>query len=190
MSASNLEPGPLTIPFAVGDVIADKYEVVGVLGAGGVAYVIAALHLELGEKVALKFLRPESLDHEDVVARFAREARAVARIKSEHVARVFDVGTLDDGAPYIVMEYLEGEDLARASHARRRRSPIDDAVDYVLQACEALAEAHARGHRPPRPQAGEPVPRRTRRDGSARRQGARLRHLEGRHRGGGAASER
>ncbi len=106
------EPQPLTLPFAPGDVIAEKYEVVGVLGSGGVAYVISALHLELGEMVALKFLRPESLEHEDVVARFASEARAVARIKSEHVAHVFDVGTLPDGAPFIVMEYLEGKDLA------------------------------------------------------------------------------
>src|SRR5690348_15939451 len=83
------EPQPLTLPFAPGDVIAEKYEVVGVLGSGGVAYVISALHLELGEMVALKFLRPESLAHDDVVARFASEARAVARIKSEHVAHVF-----------------------------------------------------------------------------------------------------
>jgi serine/threonine-protein kinase len=147
------EPQPLTLPFAPGDVIADKYEVVGVLGSGGVAYVISALHLELGEMVALKFLRPESLAHEDVVARFASEARAVARIKSEHVAHVFDVGTLPDGAPFIVMEYLEGKDLADVL-AERRKLPIKVAVDYVLQACEALATAHAAGivHRDIKPE--------------------------------------
>jgi len=147
------EPQPLTLPFAPGDIIADKYEVVGVLGSGGVAYVISALHLELGEMVALKFLRPESLAHEDVVARFASEARAVARIKSEHVAHVFDVGTLPDGAPFIVMEYLEGKDLADVL-AERRKLPVKVAVDYVLQACEALACAHAAGivHRDIKPE--------------------------------------
>jgi serine/threonine-protein kinase len=147
------EPQPLTLPFSPGDVIADKYEVVGVLGSGGVAYVISALHQELGEMVALKFLRPESLEHEDVVARFASEARAVARIKSEHVAHVFDVGTLPDGAPFIVMEYLEGKDLADVL-AERRKLPIKVAVDYVLQACEALACAHAAGivHRDIKPE--------------------------------------
>ena len=147
------EPQPLTLPFAPGDVIAEKYEVVGVLGSGGVAYVISALHLELGEMVALKFLRPESLEHDDVVARFASEARAVARIKSEHVAHVFDVGTLPDGAPFIVMEYLEGKDLADVL-AERRKLPIKQAVDYVLQACEALACAHAAGivHRDIKPE--------------------------------------
>jgi serine/threonine-protein kinase len=147
------EQGPLVTPFATGDIIADKYEVVDVLGAGGVAYVISALHLELGEMVALKFLRPESLVHEEVVARFASEARAVARIKSEHVAHVFDVGSLPDGGPFIVMEYLEGKDLANVL-AERGKLPIKVAVDYVMQTCEALACAHASGivHRDIKPE--------------------------------------
>jgi serine/threonine-protein kinase len=149
----SIDPQPLSVPFAQGDVIAGKYEVVGLLGSGGVAYVISALHLELGEMVALKFLRPESLAFEDVVARFASEARAVARIKSEHIAHVLDVGTLPDGAPYIVMEHLEGRDLADVL-AEKRRVPIKTAVDYVLQACEALACAHALGivHRDIKPE--------------------------------------
>jgi serine/threonine protein kinase len=147
------EQGPLVTPFATGDIIADKYEVVDVLGAGGVAYVISALHLELGEMVALKFLRPESLVHEEVVARFASEARAVARIKSEHVAHVFDVGTLPAAGPFIVMEYLEGKDLANVL-AERGKLPIKVAVDYVMQTCEALACAHAGGiiHRDIKPE--------------------------------------
>jgi serine/threonine-protein kinase len=147
------EPQPFVLPFCPGDLIADKYEVVGVLGAGGVAYVISALHLELGEMVALKFLRPESLVHEEAVARFASEARAVARIKSEHVAHVYDVGTLPDGAPFIVMEHLEGKDLAVVL-TERGRLPVKLAVDYVLQACEALACAHASGivHRDIKPE--------------------------------------
>jgi eukaryotic-like serine/threonine-protein kinase len=153
ISAPVSEPRPLTVPFFPGDVIADKYEVVGMLGAGGVAYVISALHLELGEMVALKFLRPESLAHEEVVSRFASEARSVARIKSEHVAHVFDVGTLPDGAPFIVMEYLEGKDLAEVL-AARGRLPTKVAIDYVLQACEALACAHVGGivHRDIKPE--------------------------------------
>jgi eukaryotic-like serine/threonine-protein kinase len=150
---SYLETGPVSVPFAPGTIIDGKYEFVGLLGSGGVAYVLSALHLELGEMVALKFLRPESLAYEDVVARFASEARAVARIKSEHVAHVYDVGTLPDGAPFIVMEYLEGKDLADIL-AERRRLPITTAVDYVLQACEALACAHAGGivHRDIKPE--------------------------------------
>jgi serine/threonine-protein kinase len=147
------DPGPLVTPFAAGEIIADKYEVVDVLGAGGVAYVISALHLELGEMVALKFLRPESLAHEEVVARFASEARAVARIKSEHVAHVFDVGSLPDVGPFIVMEHLEGKDLANVL-AERGKLPIKVAVDYVMQTCEALACAHAGGivHRDIKPE--------------------------------------
>ena len=147
------EPEPFTLPFYPGDIIAEKYEVVGALGAGGVAYVISALHLELGEMVALKFLRPESLAHEEVVARFASEARAVARIKSEHVAHVYDVGSMPDGAPFIVMEYLEGKDLGVVL-AESGKLSVRLAVDYVLQACEALACAHATGivHRDIKPE--------------------------------------
>jgi len=153
ISPSYVEPGPLSVPFVAGEIIAEKYEFVGLLGSGGVAYVVSALHLELGEMVALKFLRPESLAYEDVVARFASEARAVARIKSEHVAHVYDVGTLADGQPFIVMEYLEGKDLADIL-AERRNLPIQVSVDYVLQACEALACAHAGGivHRDIKPE--------------------------------------
>ncbi len=105
---------------------------------------MAAHHLELDERVALKFLLPTVLHDPDVVHRFAREARAAAKIKSEHVARVSDVGQLPTGAPYIVMEYLDGIDLS-AWVAKRGALPIEKAVDFVLQACEALAEAHALG---------------------------------------------
>ena len=100
------------LPFSFGDVISGKYEIVGLIGAGGVGFVVSAMHLELGEMVALKFLREQSLAYPEVVDRFAREARAAARIKSEYVARVFDVGSLPNGMPFIVMEYLHGKDLA------------------------------------------------------------------------------
>jgi eukaryotic-like serine/threonine-protein kinase len=153
---SGLQPlsqEPLQVPFAVGDVVAGKYEVTGLLGAGGMGYVISARHTELGEMVALKFLRPEALAHEELVERFAREARAAAKIRSEHVANVFDVGTLPDGTPFIVMEHLAGKDLADYLH-QEGALPIDVAVDYVMQACEALAAAHAHGivHRDIKPE--------------------------------------
>jgi serine/threonine-protein kinase len=141
------------LPFSLGDVIAGKYEIIGLIGAGGVGYVVSAMHLELGEMVALKFLREESLVHEEVVARFAREARAAAKIKSEYVARVFDVGSLPNGIPFIVMEYLHGKDLADVVR-QEGKLPIKTAVEYVMQACEALASAHSIGtvHRDIKPE--------------------------------------
>jgi serine/threonine protein kinase len=128
----------------VGEVLADKYRVESVLGQGGMGYVVAANHSQLDRRVAIKFLSPEFCENEDAVARFLREARACCRIQSEHVAKVLDVGMLDDGAPYMVMELLEGQDLAGELRARGMLS-IEDAVDYILQVCEALAEAHALG---------------------------------------------
>src|SRR5580704_6842396 len=95
-----------------GDVIAGKYRVDKVLGVGGMGIVVAARHIQLDEKVALKFLLPAALANAEAVARFLREARAAVKIKSEHVARVSDVGQLESGSPYMVMEYLEGSDLS------------------------------------------------------------------------------
>src|SRR6188768_3797691 len=94
-----------------GQILAGKFRIERVLGQGGMGVVVAAHHLQLDERVALKFLLPEALDNAEAVARFAREARAAVKIKSEHVARVTDVGTLDNGSPYMVMEYLNGTDL-------------------------------------------------------------------------------
>jgi serine/threonine-protein kinase len=127
-----------------GDVIDGRYRVERVLGVGGMGVVVAAHHMQLDEKVALKFLVPEALGNAEAVARFAREAQAAVKIKSEHVARVIDVGTLESGAPFIVMEYLEGEDLA-AWIAQRGVLPIEQAVEFLLQACVAVADAHALG---------------------------------------------
>lgn len=128
----------------VGDVLLGKYEITRVLGAGGMGMVVAARHLELGELVALKFLLPEMLGNVEVRERFSREARAATRIKNEHVARVLDVGTLPTGAPFIVMEHLSGADLAAKLRERGPFRP-QEAVDLLLQACEAIAEAHALG---------------------------------------------
>lgn len=127
-----------------GQVLAGKYRIDRVLGAGGMGVVVAATHLQLEQRVAIKLVRREALANPEVVARFEREARLAVRLRSEHVARVIDVGRLPDGAPYIVMEYLEGQDLA-AVLAQRGALPVTLASDYVIQACEAIAEAHALG---------------------------------------------
>jgi serine/threonine-protein kinase len=136
--------GPNGAQVREGDVLVGKYRVERVLGVGGMGVVVAAHHLQLEEKVALKFLLPHALANKDAVGRFLREARAAVRIKSEHVARVTDVGTLPDGAPFMVMEYLEGEDLA-ARLKSRGPMPLEDALDFVLQACVAVADAHTLG---------------------------------------------
>src|SRR5271155_5399844 len=118
-------------PVREGDVLAGKYLVEKVLGVGGMGVVVAAMHLELEERVALKFLQAAAAKNPMVVARFNREARAAAKIKSQHVARVIDVGTLDSGTPYIVMEYLDGQDLSDIL-ADNGPLPSGVAVDYVL----------------------------------------------------------
>ncbi|HEX3344971.1 MAG TPA: serine/threonine-protein kinase, partial [Polyangiaceae bacterium] len=127
-----------------GDVILGKYRVERVIGLGGMGAVVSARHLQLEERVAIKFLLPAMLANEEVVQRFLREAKAAIRIRSEHCVRVLDVGTLETGAPYMVMEYLEGKDLAAVVEAHAPLA-IPDVVDWVLQASEALAEAHALG---------------------------------------------
>jgi hypothetical protein len=127
-----------------GDIIAGKYRVDRILGIGGMGVVVAAHHLDLDERCALKFLLPLALGNPQAVARFVREARAAVKIKSEHVARVSDVGTLENGSPYMVMEYLDGEDLDTWLQ-KRGALPIEQAVEFVLQACEAIADAHALG---------------------------------------------
>src|SRR5688572_10352331 len=124
-------------------VIAEKFRVERVLGQGGMGVVVVATHLQLDQTVALKFLHDEILSHPDIVERLMREARASAKLKSDHVCRVMDVGTLASGAPYIVMELLEGEDLAAVIH-RAALTPAT-AAQYVLQAAVAIAEAHAAG---------------------------------------------
>jgi serine/threonine protein kinase len=131
-------------PVQPGDLLAGKYRVQAILGQGAMGVVVAAVHEHLNQKVALKFLLPDALKSEDAVARFTREARAMVKIQSEHIARVIDVGALESGAPYTVMEFLQGRDLCAVLEDS---GPLTTelAVDYVLQACEAIAEAHAAG---------------------------------------------
>jgi serine/threonine-protein kinase len=126
-----------------GDVLGGKYRIERVIGQGGMGVVAAARHTELQQRVAIKVLPAHLAPDDEVVERFMREARAAARLRSEHAVKVVDVGTRQNGSPYIVMELLEGEDLGALSE--RGPLPIADAVDYILQACEAVAEAHALG---------------------------------------------
>ena len=138
------ENGGMASPLKPGDVLAGRYRIEKVLGEGGMGVVLAAQHLVLGERVAVKLLLPEAAKIEGVVARFQREARAASRVQSEHVARVMDVGMLDESTPYLVMEYVEGRDLAAELEARGPL-PIEETVGYVLQAMVGVAEAHALG---------------------------------------------
>ena len=128
----------------LGQLLAGKYRVDRVIGEGGMGVVVAATHVAVDRPVAIKVLRPELANERDVIERFAREARAVGRIQSDHVARVLDVGELDDRTPFMVMEYLDGMDLAELVRTRGAL-PGRDAVEYLVQACDAIAEAHAAG---------------------------------------------
>ncbi len=131
-------------PVKEGDILAGKYRVEKILGEGGMGVVVAAWHEELEKRVAVKFLLPEMAERSDAAERFRREARAAVRIQSEHVARVLDVGTMENSVPYMVMEHLDGHDLGDELSSRGKLS-VSEAVDYLLQAGEAVAEAHALG---------------------------------------------
>src|SRR5512138_3444231 len=122
-----------------------KFELERELGVGGAGVVVCARHRELDERVAIKFLLSGS-ESPEAVARFRREARAAHRVKSEHVVGIVDVSTTVTGVPYVVMEYLEGTDLERLLlESPDAQLPVRDAIEFVLQACEALAECHAIG---------------------------------------------
>jgi serine/threonine-protein kinase len=129
------------LDLSAGQIVAEKYRIDEVIGVGGMGVVLAATHIDLDQRVAIKVLREAS---EEAVARFRREARLIVRLKSVHVARVFDIGVLDDDTPYIVMELLDGEDLAKRV-GKGGRVGVQQAVDWILEACEAIAEAHALG---------------------------------------------
>ncbi len=146
MTASPVEPRaePPDVVVAPGTVLAGKYRVEGSLGVGGMGVVVAAKHLQLDRTVALKILRVSLGQSPSVRKRFSREGRAVARIKSEHIAQILDVDELEDGSPYLVMEYLRGGDVA-AEIKRRGPLPVVEAISIMLQACEAVGAAHAAG---------------------------------------------
>ncbi len=127
-----------------GDILLGKYRVEEVIGIGGMGRVVKASHLYLQQPVAIKILLPQMAESQSTVARFVREAQATVRLRSEHIARVMDVGTMPDGAPFMVMEFLEGFDLNQIlrHHGPQMPQPV---VDLILQACEGISEAHALG---------------------------------------------
>jgi serine/threonine protein kinase len=139
------KPVPPDSPVQPGQMIAEKYRVDQVIAVGGMGIVVAAVHVQLGQEVAIKVLLPTELAQEPhAAARFVREARAAACMRSDHVVRIHDVGSLPDGLPYMVMERLYGSDL-RALLRARGPLPIADVVEYVTQACDGIGEAHRMG---------------------------------------------
>lgn len=135
----------LTRELTPGTIINAKYRVDAVLGRGAMGVVVACQHIELRERVALKFLlKAGYAAGQDFALRFLREAQVCAKLKNQHITRVVDVGTWDDGAAFMVMELLDGQDLRHVMQATRPM-PVAKAVDYVVQLCEGLAEAHAKG---------------------------------------------
>lgn len=146
------EGAPPGVP-DLGEVIAGRYRIERYVGSGGMAHVLAAEHVELGHHVAIKVIDPSLADDAEVKERFAREARAMASLSSQHTVRVHDVGLLPNGIPFMVMELLEGRDLGQVLN-ERGSLPFDEACSYIEQACDALDEAHHVGlvHRDLKPQ--------------------------------------
>jgi serine/threonine-protein kinase len=128
----------------LGQVIDKRYRVERVLGEGGMGIVYLAQQTDLDRRVAVKVLRREALTDKEVVERFRREARVAAKLSSPHVARILDFGTTDDGYPFMVLEYLEGNDLDDELE-RRGALPLDETAKLIIEACEGMREAHAIG---------------------------------------------
>lgn len=137
-------PLPLTPLLEVGTTLADKYRIERLIAEGGMGIVYEGFHVVLEQRVAVKVVRPEYAHHPEAVERFLNEARAIARLRGHHIAKVLDTGRTDSGAPYMVLEYLEGRDL-RTALDTDGPLPVELAIEYVLQACEAVSEAHAMG---------------------------------------------
>ena len=133
---------PLAVgPALVGRVIADRYRVLDLIGEGGMGAVYEAEHIGVGRRVALKRLHPELAADEDAVKRFQREARTAARTGHEHIVDVLDIGFTDDGAPFLVMELLQGENLAQRL-GREGTLPPDRIANIVGQVLRALDAVH------------------------------------------------
>ena len=131
-------------PTLAGSIVAGRYEIQRRIGSGGMGSVYLARHITLKREVAIKFIHPELCSSEEVLRRFDTEAKAAARIKSRHAVAVIDHGVADNGQPYIVMEYLEGESLEQALR-RRGRLPFEEVVEIVIQVARALEQAHDGG---------------------------------------------
>jgi len=135
-------PAPATIH--EGAVLADRYRVYHRLGKGGMGEVYLAEHLDIGRQVAIKTLNAHLQDKPEIAERFMQEARTSSRVRHSNIVDITDFGKTDHGAPFFVMEYLEGEDL-KSVLKRERVLPWDRARDIILQVCAALSAAHAHG---------------------------------------------
>ena len=127
-----------------GDLIADKYRLEHVVGRGGMGIVYAATHLQLAQQVAIKFVHTDATADPTAVASLLKEARTIARLKSEHVARILDAGALTPRDPYIVLELLSGSRLDEYVTTSGPRD-VGEAAELVIQACHGLADAHSNG---------------------------------------------
>ena len=136
-----------------GKQIGGKYVVRAVLGEGGMGTVFEAEHLTIGRSVAVKVLHPNQARKKDAVRRFHQEARAAGAIGHPNICEVYDLGTLDDGSPYLVMEKLVGETLADRIGAEGGL-PFDDVIDTLVQVLSGLVAAHEKGivHRDIKPE--------------------------------------
>ncbi|HWA72667.1 MAG TPA: serine/threonine-protein kinase [Polyangiaceae bacterium] len=153
MPSDGTEPSTKPAELSPGSVIGRKYRLDGRIAEGGMGIVYRGWHVVLEQPIAIKVVRPEYSHHPEAVARFLNEARAIARLRGIHVARVLDTGRIENGPPYMVLEYLEGRDL-RTLLESDGPLELERAVDYVLQTCEAMAEAHSLGviHRDLKPE--------------------------------------
>jgi serine/threonine-protein kinase len=136
-----------------GALLAKRYRIDEVIAEGGMGTVYRAFHILLERPVAIKVMREELARMPEAVARFVNEARAAAQLCGPHALRVIDIGRIEAGPPYQVLELLEGADL-RTVLDERGPLPLAEAVDLVVQACEAVSEAHALGiiHRDLKPE--------------------------------------
>jgi serine/threonine-protein kinase len=133
-----------TLPLPPGSIVAARYRLERAIGSGGMGVVARAVRIDDGRAVAIKFIKVARLGHRDAAKRLIREASAAARLESPHAVKVFEVAALDDGAPFVVMEYLEGCTFAEHLH-EHGPLPIARACRWIEQICSAIEEAHSRG---------------------------------------------
>ena len=144
---SNEGGGPRLVPglaVRAGQSIAGKYRVEELVGRGPSGVVISARSIHLRDQVTLKILASYTDDQDELLKRRLKKARIASALKSEHVARIVDIGVTEEGMPYVATEAMEGNTL-EAELAERGTLPVEEAVGWVLEACEGLAEAHAAG---------------------------------------------
>src|SRR4051794_34686090 len=127
-----------------GEILGGKYRLEKEIGRGSMGTVWSAVHLTLGQRVAIKLIAAEHAQAAEARQRFSTEAKAAARLRSRYVVQVYDDGETSEGTPYIVLEYLDGETLEQRLE-RERDVPLNDAVRITRHVARALSRAHASG---------------------------------------------